>query len=454
MGFFDRFSAKKPGQPANEPVPPVSSAPESKPAAAGGVLPQLAAARTRLEAKDLSGALAIYEEVLASAGDRPDVLASLSADLGTHGHVREIIELVAPRYDAERHGPGAGLNLLQAYLAVRNTEAAQHLLDLLFALGRPELEERLYGFSRAIGEVMAAEESAADHLPAGAAQIALVSISKPIWFYGLEGITAHLLPAKAGRLRRVAFAQLALPDLPDALQRAEQPEDALARLSRGLPLWFAETFTASAGYEAIAAIGTQDRHYAIFPMEWVADNIRQLSETSDGGLDYVVTGTLRNRNDDFELSLRVWEVKKFRELKTFTARWSPATADEELARFQAQIRGYMEWTALPAGEGLAYAPPAAPHAYLLGLGAALGLFLGEKDVLAPEHVPAGTAALLRAAQANPADARAQLALISTLLRLKARGAAVEPESLKHACDWLATPAAQAADVSALAVKLA
>lgn len=450
MGLFDRFSAKKP-----ESASPVTGTPsaESKPAAAGGVLPQLAAARARLEAKDLPGALAVYEEILATAGDRPDVLASLSADLGTHGHVNEIIELVAPRYDAERHGPGAGLNLLQAYLAVRNAEAAQHLLDLLFSLARPELEERLYGFSRAIAEIMAAEESA-PALPGEAAHISLVSISKPIWFYGLENATAHLVPAKAGRLRRVAFAQLALPDLPDALQRAEKPEDALARMSRGIPLWFAETFAASAGYDAIAAVGTQSQHYAIFPMEWVADNIRQLSESADGGLDYVVTGTLRNRNDDFELTLRVWEVKKFRELKTFTARWSPATADEVFGQFHAQIRGYMEWTALPADQGLAYVPPAAPHTYVMALGAALGLFLGEKGVLAPAHVPAGTAALLRGAQGNPESVRAQLALIAALLRLKAQGAAIEPESLKHACDWLATPAAQAADVSALAIKLA
>lgn len=455
MGLFDRFSAKKPDLPAEGLIKskPVVGQAEAT-ATAGGVLPQLAAARARLEAKDLPGALAIYEEVLAAAGDRPDVLASLSGDLGTHGHVREIIELVAPRYDAERHGASAGLNLLQAYLALREAEAAQHLLDILFALGRPELEERLYGFSRAIGEIMAAEESAVEHIPPGEAKIALVSISKPIWFYGLEEVTAHLVPAKSGRLRRVAFAQLALPDLPDALQRAERPEDALARLTRGIPLWFAETFAASAGYEAITAIGTQGRRYAIFPMEWVADNIRQLSESADDGLDYVVTGALRNHHDDFELGLRVWEVKKFRELKTFTARWSPATADEELARFHAQLRGYMEWAALPAGQGLAYAPPAAPHAYVMALGAALGLFLGEKDVLAPEQVPAGTAALLRSARANPSDARAQLALIAALLRLKARGAPVEPESMKQACDWLATPAAQAADVSALAIKLA
>ncbi len=64
--------------------------------------------------------------------------------------MHEIIELVAPRYDAERHGPATGLNLLQAYLAVRNVNSAQHVLDILFALNRQDLEERLYGFSNAI----------------------------------------------------------------------------------------------------------------------------------------------------------------------------------------------------------------------------------------------------------------------------------------------------------------
>ncbi|NTW01877.1 MAG: SAM-dependent DNA methyltransferase, partial [Oscillochloris sp.] len=57
----------------------------------------------------------IYEELLTASGDRPDVLVALSGDLGSCGHVDQIIELVAPRYDAERHGPATGLNLLQAY---------------------------------------------------------------------------------------------------------------------------------------------------------------------------------------------------------------------------------------------------------------------------------------------------------------------------------------------------
>ena len=59
----------------------------------------------KLEAKDLPGAMAIYEEVLASAGARADVLVTISGDLGVHGHMAPLIELIAPRYDAEKHGP-------------------------------------------------------------------------------------------------------------------------------------------------------------------------------------------------------------------------------------------------------------------------------------------------------------------------------------------------------------
>jgi hypothetical protein len=114
----------------------------------------------------------------------------------------------------------------------------------------------------------------------------------------------------------------------------------------------------------------------------------------------------------------------------------------------------MEWRALPAGTGLAYAAPAAPLAYVHGLGSALTLFLGEKGVLAPEQMPAGTDALLQSARANPDDARAQLALVAALLRLKTQKVAPDPAAQQHASAWLASPAAQAADVAALIMKLA
>lgn len=396
MGFFDRFSGKKTppsSTPASASGVNGSSSASAQP---GGVIPRLAAARELLEAKDLPGALAIYEEVLAAAGERADVLVTISGDLGVTGHVREIIELVAPRYDAERHGPATGLNVLQAYLAVRDADAAQHVLDILFSLDRPELEERLHGFSNAIAELIASDQTplAADGSgggapPADAAKVALISISKPIWFYGLEALAPEILPAKEGRLRRIAFAQLALPGYPEIGAAMKKPEDELGRLSRGLPLWLAETFYFSPHYTPFAAVGVMDdkaqgNHYVIFGTEWSSDNLRQLVDTTDGGLDYICTGALRQQAGDYEVLLRLWEVKKFRERKTFTARWTPATADAVLLDLHKQVRTFMEWS--PETTGLPYLEPAAPRAWLDTLSASLALFLVEKKILPAAQV--------------------------------------------------------------------
>ncbi|MEJ1973721.1 MAG: hypothetical protein WDM96_15030 [Lacunisphaera sp.] len=79
------------------------------------------------------------------------------------------------------------------------------MLDILFSLNRPELEERLFGFSNVIGELMAGHDAAAPTAqqiadtdgPEAAPdshKVNLASISKPIWFYGLEATA----PASAG----------------------------------------------------------------------------------------------------------------------------------------------------------------------------------------------------------------------------------------------------------------
>ena len=418
MGFFDRLAGKKPAPPA------ASAAEPALATTAGGVLAQLAAARAKLEAKDLAGALAIYEEVLAIAGERADVLVTISGDLGSTGHVAPIVDLIAPRYDAERHGPATGLNLLQAYLALRHAEAAQHVLDILFSLNRPELEERLHGFSNAIAELIheqaapLAHDGAPGEPPAGAAKVALISLSKPIWFYGLEPLAGEILPAKEGKLRRIAFAQLALPGAyADVAAAMKEPADELRRLSHGLPLWLAETFCFSPHYAPVAAIGVLDdkaggNRPVIFAAEWTTDNLRQLVETSGEGLDYIVTGALRQTSGAYELLLRIWEVKKFRERKTLTAHWTSATADAELTRLHGQVCAFMEWA--PAkNSGLTWAAPAAPRAWLDTLAHSLAFFLAEKNLL-PAPTVAEAAPMLAHAAAHAARGEAESCAFLTL----------------------------------------
>lgn len=379
-------------------------------------MPQLITARERLDAHDLPGAMAIYEQVLATAGDRADILVTISADLGSTGHVKEIVELVGPRYDAERHGAATGINLLQAYLVLRDADAAQLVLDLLFSLKRPDLEERLHGFSNAIAELIHAEQVSSDQ-PGGEpaskpepTHINLVSISKPIWFYGLEPIAAQILPAKGPRMRRVAFAQLALLGQSDVMEAAKRPEDELGRLTRALPLWLAETFYFSPHYAPIATVGLLGDHYALFGAEWSKENLRQLISTTNEGIDYVFTGALRRTGDAHEVLLRVWEVKKMRERKQFSARWTADTADVELAKLHEQIRLFMEWT--PEQSGLAYAAPASPRVWLDTLGASLTTFLGEKGLLGKEQLAPIDDILARAASAAAERDAASLAFLT------------------------------------------
>jgi hypothetical protein len=164
----------------------------------------------------------------------------------------------------------------------------------------------------------------------------------------------------------------------------KKPEDDLARLTRGLPLWLTETFYFSPHYAPTAAVGLLDdpaagKSFAIFNTEWTAENLRQLVDTTEGGLDYIVTGALQQQAGDFELLLRVFEVKKFRERKVFNARWTPATANEELNRLHEKICQFMEWT--PEKSGLPHVPTSEPLGWIDTLGASLSLFLGTKQLL-------------------------------------------------------------------------
>jgi hypothetical protein len=433
MGFFDRLLGKS-SRPAPAPAraQPIATADAVEPVAvnagggsvesapAGQVVPQLAAARQLLEKRDLDGAKAIYDEVLTLAGARPDVLVTISGDLGSCGYLEQIVELIAPRYDAERHGPATGLNLLQAYLALRNPEAAQHVLDILFDLKRPDLEERLWGFSNAIGELIEARRQGGPANGEPALQIQLVTISRPVWSYGLEPLP-DLLPPKGAGQRRVAFAQLSTPGLTQIDPRMAKPEDALGRFSRGLPLWLAETLYFSAQYEPIAAVGMMGQsHYAIFGSEWTSDNIRQLVDSS-GRLDYVMTGAVQEQAGDFALVLRLWEIKTFRERKSFEARWTPSTADEVLTRLHTQLRTFFEWKPAP---GLAYVPPSAPVRWIDTLASSCSYFLADKGVL-PKTQLAALPELAEPA-AGEAASLAHLTLQHRAVRLQAPAPAEAP----------------------------
>ena len=160
-----------------------------------------------------------------------------------------------------------------------------------------------------------------------------------------------------------------------------------------MPLWFAETFYFSPLYSSIAALGcmhegSAPKRPAIFATEWTVENLKKLVETTADGLDYIFTGSLRRDGGEYVLVMRVWEVKKFRERKQFTARWTAATADAELAKLHEYVRAFMEWVPYPEGSGIPYSAPSAPTVWLDALGALAEPLPGREGPHAQGTAPA------------------------------------------------------------------
>jgi len=132
--------------------------------------------------------------------------------------------------------------------------------------------------------------------------------------------------------------------------------------------------------------GAGPKRPAIFATEWTVDNLKKLVETANG-LDYIFTGALRRDGAEFVLIMRVWEVKKLRERKQLTVRWTAETADAELTKLHEYVRAFMEWAPCPADSGIPYSPPSRPTAWLEALSALLALFLNEKELMPRDQLP-------------------------------------------------------------------
>ncbi len=116
---------------------------------------QLHIARTYLNSKRLSEALELYHDCL-SRVSKPapsDMLQNISGDLGNAGHLPEILQLVAPHFDAALHGLSVGNNLIKAYLDLGHLEAAHVILERLYQQNRADWKEHLSFWDLEIAKV-------------------------------------------------------------------------------------------------------------------------------------------------------------------------------------------------------------------------------------------------------------------------------------------------------------
>lgn len=200
----------------------------------GAWRPQLVIARAHLGRRELAQALELYRHVLSIAADEPDVLVMVSGDLGNAGALTELVNLVAPHYVPERHGPLPGLNLAEALKQLGRTEEALAMVRRLQALGLSPFAARL---SKLEYEIATSAPARTDAEPPTIVAAPVVGV---LWTGGLYD-PDWLLPERGGALPSLTFVALANErTTADAPQR--QAADRAGRTTRAVPAYLAEQF--------------------------------------------------------------------------------------------------------------------------------------------------------------------------------------------------------------------
>jgi tetratricopeptide (TPR) repeat protein len=347
----------------------------------GSWRPQLWLAREAVEHNDLAQARAYYEHVLARAADEPEVLMMISGDLGNHGHVAQMIELVLPIYDPARHDPWTGLNLLQACLETNELAEGERLVHRMFEVNRPDLRDRLYHYSAEFDKLRAALPRAiASNEPI---DVEVVGFERPIWYYGLDNPT-WLLSAEVDRGDQIVLLPLANITQNNLSAPTSQREDELGRLSRSLPLYLLESlyFWTPLAPKLVLPV-VRGRGPVVTGSAWSADQVLSFAD----GAKFAVSGTLDQVGDRLKIELSVWNVIVGEVTDRFEYATSLDRVGEAILRLEKDVAGAVVATETTSGPCERYycRPDAAQlSSYATGLAQTLMLSLAANGVISTD----------------------------------------------------------------------
>lgn len=203
----------------------------------GAWLPLMYLGRSALDGRNRSLAVALYKQALERAGSPAPtlLLQGMSGDLGQFGLLEDAVRLVRPAFDPELHGMVVGNNLLRATLDSGQPAEAMAILRDLANLNRPDLAESLRSWEIEIRrrDLMA---QAQQNPP----QPQLLRIDGPVWLP--PGTPSRALYGTSGERRGSVLFLGSSVSLPEQLPQevAAVLPDTAGRLSRALPLYFAE----------------------------------------------------------------------------------------------------------------------------------------------------------------------------------------------------------------------
>jgi tetratricopeptide (TPR) repeat protein len=267
---------------------------------------QLWLARAALEARNLKQALAYYQESLSRIGKEipADVLMQISGDLGNSGHLPEILELCGPRFVPDVHGLQVGNNLLKAHLDLGQVEPAHHILNQLYALKRPDWQNALRFWDAEIAKARLNTSSATQQLPLN---VITLAFEGPIWL-NPSSPAADCFEKKTSDGIGICFLGSSAEALSSSQAMQPQLADPRGRLSRALPLFFAEhvNFNSTARVQTLMPWKRGERSgFLLSGAAWTGEEASIIAKRVQIINDYVVTTHIKCESEPWTIELQL-----------------------------------------------------------------------------------------------------------------------------------------------------
>jgi tetratricopeptide (TPR) repeat protein len=385
---------------------------------------QLWLARGELNGGGLGRAKQYYAEALERAPKPipPDLLMQMSGDLGSKGHLRELIELTAPHFVPQLHGMAVGNNLIKALVDTGNLEPAEQVKASLWAQNRPDWKDAL-----AFWDAEIARQRVAGVNAAGAPQqlqVGMLRVDGPIWLP--PGSPARgLFRAKSAAAPTVTF----LGGTAEAPQQPSQTEmqmaDALGRMTRSLPLFFAEQVemrTAAAGRAMAPWAVSPVSGFVVSGQRWPDETAVQAVKVPENASDYVVTVHVDGEVEPWTTELAFVRSSDGIRIGELQAEFSPATPEQGLAELADEVVELLSVLG-PAEESPAYKVPGPRTfaSYLLRLEQMLAVRCASMEGVPPNFLNGEHEILmgeLDLCLAEPANVPARLLLQGTFAAME------------------------------------
>lgn len=345
---------------------------------------QLWLARSALEHRDLEKALSLYGESLARA-PRPvptDFLMQMSGDLGRQGHLPELINLTAPHFSPEVHGMTVGNNLIKGYLDLGQLDQARAILDQLYAQKRPDWKENLSFWDAELSKAGLQTQPA---LKQEQLQITLLTIEGPVWMKP-DSPAVELFPARPVDGPSICFLGGSIEYATNSRKIEQQMADAAGRLSRALPLFFAE----QAHWSTDARVSTlipwvvgPPGGFVVSGVAWEAAQAAYFARQGDRPHDYVVTVHIKTQSEPWLVELHVIRTIDGTSLGSLAASFNMANPETAVPMLARQLIGLLRQEADATSQQMpaSYAVPQGssfPY-YLLRLEQLLAVRCGGMD---------------------------------------------------------------------------